>query len=173
MIAKWEPLLGVSVNRFFVQRMKTKWGSCNHDARTIRLNTDLAKKPPECLEYLIRLSDNAVKYLRTEGESGKSDVGKKKKNRGKRQGHFCSSCGSSRSNESFSGKGHAGHLCKQCAKLGADELAYRQALRNLELCVTLEGIIPRKRRQQFLSFLEHSDPRIREIAREFQEQDLA
>jgi len=33
--------------------MKTKWGSCNHRARTIRLNTDLAKKPRECLEYLV------------------------------------------------------------------------------------------------------------------------
>lgn len=53
MIAQWEPLLGVKMKRFYVQRMKTKWGSCNHEARTIRLNTDLAKKPPECLEYLI------------------------------------------------------------------------------------------------------------------------
>jgi predicted metal-dependent hydrolase len=33
--------------------MKTKWGSCNPSARTIRLNTDLAKKPAECLEYII------------------------------------------------------------------------------------------------------------------------
>lgn len=33
--------------------MTTKWGSCNHEARTIRLNTDLAKKPPECLEYVV------------------------------------------------------------------------------------------------------------------------
>jgi hypothetical protein len=53
MIAQWEPRLGVKMERFYVQRMKTKWGSCNHHARTIRLNTDLAKKPPECLEYLI------------------------------------------------------------------------------------------------------------------------
>jgi len=53
LIALWEPRLGVKVERFYVQRMKTKWGSCNHRARTIRLNTDLAKKPPECLEYLI------------------------------------------------------------------------------------------------------------------------
>lgn len=43
----------LSTRRFFVQRMKTKWGSCNHGARTIRLNTELAKKPPECLEYLV------------------------------------------------------------------------------------------------------------------------
>ena len=53
LLARWQPLLGVSVRRFFVQRMKTKWGSCNQKARTIRLNTELAKKPPECLEYII------------------------------------------------------------------------------------------------------------------------
>ena len=52
-IAKWEPLIGVKVKRFFVQRMKTKWGSCNPDSKSIRLNTDLAKKPPECLEYIV------------------------------------------------------------------------------------------------------------------------
>jgi len=53
LIAKWEPLIGVRVGRFFVQRMKTKWGSCNPRAHTIRLNTDLAKKPRECLEYVV------------------------------------------------------------------------------------------------------------------------
>jgi predicted metal-dependent hydrolase len=41
------------VERFFVQRMKTKWGSCNPKAHSIRLNTELAKKPVECLEYII------------------------------------------------------------------------------------------------------------------------
>jgi hypothetical protein len=41
------------VNGFFVQQMKTKWGSCNPTARTIRLNTELAKKPKECLEYIV------------------------------------------------------------------------------------------------------------------------
>jgi predicted metal-dependent hydrolase len=53
LIAKWEPVLGVKVKRFFVQRMKTKWGSCNHRACTIRLNTDLARKPRECLDYIV------------------------------------------------------------------------------------------------------------------------
>lgn len=52
-IAKWEPLMGVKVERIFVQRMKTKWGSCNPETKSIRLNTDLAKKPPECLEYIV------------------------------------------------------------------------------------------------------------------------
>jgi predicted metal-dependent hydrolase len=53
LIAKWEPTLAVRVERFFVRRMRTKWGSCNPIKRTIRLNTDLARKPPECLEYIV------------------------------------------------------------------------------------------------------------------------
>ncbi|PPQ34941.1 hypothetical protein SAMN06265338_1338 [Rhodoblastus acidophilus] len=53
LIAKWEPVLGVKVKRVLVQRMKTKWGSCASASRNIRLNSDLAKKPPECLEYVV------------------------------------------------------------------------------------------------------------------------
>ena len=53
LLAKWAPLLGVTVERVFVQRMKTKWGSCTPGSGYIRLNTDLAKKPPECLEYIV------------------------------------------------------------------------------------------------------------------------
>lgn len=53
LLEKWQPRLGVETKQFFVQRMKTKWGSCNREARTIRLNTELAKKPPECLEYIV------------------------------------------------------------------------------------------------------------------------
>lgn len=53
LIARWEPVLGVKVGRVFVQRMKTRWGSCNPLSGAIRLNTDLAKKPPECLEYIV------------------------------------------------------------------------------------------------------------------------
>lgn len=53
LIAKWEPLMGVKVAQFFVQHMKTKWGSCNHAAGNIRLNTDLAKKPHFHLEYVV------------------------------------------------------------------------------------------------------------------------
>ena len=53
LIAKWEPIMRVKVARFFVQRMKTKWGSCSPDTSGIRLNTELAKKPRECLEYIV------------------------------------------------------------------------------------------------------------------------
>ena len=53
LVAKWEPVLRVKVGRFHVQRMKNKWGSCNHDAGSIRLNAELARKPKECLEYIV------------------------------------------------------------------------------------------------------------------------
>ena len=53
LLAKWEPLIGVKVGKLFVQKMKTKWGSCSPGTGSIRLNTDLAKKPPECLEYIV------------------------------------------------------------------------------------------------------------------------
>ena len=53
LIAKWELLMGVNVERFFVQRMKTRWGSCNHAARHIRFNSELAKKSRDCLEYIV------------------------------------------------------------------------------------------------------------------------
>lgn len=53
LLAKWEPVVGRKVACVYVQRMKTKWGSCNPVARNIRLNTELAKKPPECLEYIV------------------------------------------------------------------------------------------------------------------------
>lgn len=53
LIARWEPVIGVKVEGFYIQQMKTKWGSCNHRAGTIRLNTELAKKPKECMEYIV------------------------------------------------------------------------------------------------------------------------
>ncbi|MBI9109970.1 M48 family metallopeptidase [Maridesulfovibrio ferrireducens] len=53
LISKWESRLEVKVNRLFVQRMKTRWGSCNPQRGYVRLNTHIAKKPAHCLEYLI------------------------------------------------------------------------------------------------------------------------
>lgn len=53
LIEKWQPRMGVSVRQVFVQKMKTKWGGCNPRAKSIRLNTELAKKPKECLEYIL------------------------------------------------------------------------------------------------------------------------
>ena len=53
LISKWEPRLGVQVTAYFLQRMKTKWGSCNHKAGHIRLNTELVKKPRDLIEYVV------------------------------------------------------------------------------------------------------------------------
>jgi len=53
LIQKWEARLGVHVAGYFLQRMKTKWGSCNHRAHHIRLNTELVKKPKDLLEYVV------------------------------------------------------------------------------------------------------------------------
>lgn len=53
LVRKWEERLGVKVARYFLQRMKTKWGSCNPKAGHIRLNTELVKKPKDLLEYVI------------------------------------------------------------------------------------------------------------------------
>ena len=53
LIKRWSALLDVRVEHVFVQQMKTKWGSCNPGKETIRLNTELAKKPLECLEYVV------------------------------------------------------------------------------------------------------------------------
>lgn len=53
LIEQWEGRLKVRVAHYFLQRMKTRWGSCNHAAGNIRLNTELVKKPKDLLEYVI------------------------------------------------------------------------------------------------------------------------
>jgi len=53
LIHKRQEQLGVHVRRFFVQRMKTKWGSSSPQRGTIRLNLELVKKDIECLDYVI------------------------------------------------------------------------------------------------------------------------
>jgi predicted metal-dependent hydrolase len=52
-IEKWEPILGVKVEHLFVQKMKTKWGGCMPEVGNIRINTELARKPREFLEYVV------------------------------------------------------------------------------------------------------------------------
>ena len=53
LIEKWQAIMGVQVKKFFVQKMKTRWGSCNYTMKNVRFNSELAKKPPECLEYVV------------------------------------------------------------------------------------------------------------------------
>ena len=53
MVAKWEPRIGVTVADWRIRRMKTRWGTCNPEAGRIWLNSELAKKPVSCLEYVV------------------------------------------------------------------------------------------------------------------------
>lgn len=53
LIAKWEPIMGVKVAEWGVKQMKTRWGSCNVKEKRIWLNLELAKKSPDCLEYIV------------------------------------------------------------------------------------------------------------------------
>ena len=53
LVAQWEPRMNVHAKKLHVQKMKTRWGSCNTRTHHIRINSELAKKPPECLEYVV------------------------------------------------------------------------------------------------------------------------
>ena len=53
LISHWEPQIGRTVTHWGIRRMKTKWGSCNPEAARIWLNLELAKKHPQCLEYVV------------------------------------------------------------------------------------------------------------------------
>jgi predicted metal-dependent hydrolase len=53
LIEKWQTALGVTVAEWGVKRMKTRWGTCNIEAQRIWLNLELAKKPVQCLEYIV------------------------------------------------------------------------------------------------------------------------
>jgi len=53
LIEKWEVVLGVQVAEWGIKQMKTRWGTCNIEARRIWINLELAKKSPQCLEYIV------------------------------------------------------------------------------------------------------------------------
>lgn len=53
LIEKWEAIIGIKVNSWGIRKMKTKWGSCNIEKKHILINSELAKKPFECIEYIV------------------------------------------------------------------------------------------------------------------------
>lgn len=52
-IEKWSQRVGVEPPQWSIKKMKTKWGSCNAASRRIWINLELAKKPAECIEYIV------------------------------------------------------------------------------------------------------------------------
>ena len=77
------------------------------------------KQPPSTAQ-LIRVIVTVAEGMR---------IARKKK---KLPGHFCKVCGMRKSNESFSGKGHAAHICKACSRLSPAQQAEEMTLRRLE-----------------------------------------
>lgn len=53
LLAKWQARLGVDLSEWGIKKMKTRWGTCNAEARRICLNLELAKKPAQCVEYIL------------------------------------------------------------------------------------------------------------------------
>lgn len=53
LIKKWEQKIGVQSEEYGIKKMRTKWGTCNQKAKRIWLNLELAKKPLECIEYIV------------------------------------------------------------------------------------------------------------------------
>ena len=52
-ISKWEDKMDVRVSQHGIRKMKTRWGTCNRESKRIWFNLELAKKPPQCLEYIV------------------------------------------------------------------------------------------------------------------------
>jgi predicted metal-dependent hydrolase len=53
LLDQWQSALGVQVADWGIKRMKTRWGSCNPATRRVWFNLELAKKPVQCLEYIV------------------------------------------------------------------------------------------------------------------------
>ncbi|HMU87997.1 MAG TPA: SprT family zinc-dependent metalloprotease [Agitococcus sp.] len=53
MLVDWQKIMGVTASSFGIKRMKTRWGSCNTGTKKIWFNLELAKKPMQCVEYVL------------------------------------------------------------------------------------------------------------------------
>lgn len=53
LIFDYAKLMNISDLNFGMRKMKTKWGSCNIEKRMLWFNIELAKKPIDCIEYIV------------------------------------------------------------------------------------------------------------------------
>ncbi len=82
----------------------------------------------------------------------------------RRRGHFCWCCGRLLPNERFAGGGHVRHVCRECSQLGAEELEYRQAVRDIERVLRSPYSISRRERASLERHLQHPSPRVQSYA---------
>lgn len=59
---KWLEILDENVEKVAIKPMKTRWGSCNYVKRYINLNTELIKRTPFEIEYVILHELTHLKY---------------------------------------------------------------------------------------------------------------
>ena len=68
LLPQWEQATGLYSTAWQIKNMTTRWGSCNPATKKIWLNLQLAKKPLECLEYII-LHELAHLKVRNHGKA--------------------------------------------------------------------------------------------------------
>ena len=68
LLPKWEDITGLHPSNWQTKYMTTRWGTCNTNTGKIWLNLQLAKKPIDCLEYVI-LHELAHLKVRNHGEA--------------------------------------------------------------------------------------------------------
>jgi ribosome-binding protein aMBF1 (putative translation factor) len=90
--------------------------------------------------------------------------------RSKLPGRFCWCCGCRRPNERFSGKRR---VCRDCERLGPEEIAYRQHVRNIDQLLTQDGVVRRAQRRTFAKYLAHPEARVRAYAERVRAQEEA
>lgn len=79
-------------------------------------------------------------------------------------GHYCWCCNRHRANERFSGRGHRDHICRDCQQLPKEERKLRSARRNINRCIGPDGLIRKKHREHFDSYLDHDNEAVRKYA---------
>ncbi len=52
-IKKWSQILQININEYSIKKMRTRWGSCSPEKRTIIFNSELGKKDVSCIEYVV------------------------------------------------------------------------------------------------------------------------
>ena len=82
----------------------------------------------------------------------------------KPQGHYCKVCGERKSNESFSGKGHAAHICKACSRLSPQQQTEQMTLNRLSELPT--RYLSNSEVKWLKNRISDHRPAVRELARE-------